>query len=227
MDKYAGVRLVSMARDGAGLTSQRIRDRLVEQLQGAGISNARVLEALAKTPRHLFIDEALTSRAYENTALPIGFGQTISQPYIVALMTQCLVGEQQLSKVLEVGTGCGYQSAVLSKLVDRLYSVERIEALLDTARQRVRSLGCSNVVFQCADGSLGWKQEAPFDGILVAAAPAEIPGELCDQLAEGGRLVIPVGGDDEQRLLVVTRKGRRFAQQEIERVRFVPLIADA
>ena len=227
MDKCAGVRLVSMARDGAGLTSQRIRDRLVEQLQGAGISNARVLEALAKTPRHLFIDEALTSRAYENTALPIGFGQTISQPYIVALMTQCLVGERQLSKVLEVGTGCGYQSAVLSKLVDRLYSVERIEALLDTARQRVRSLGCSNVVFQCADGSLGWKQEAPFDGILVAAAPAEIPGELCDQLAEGGRLVIPVGSDDEQRLLVVTRKGRRFAQQEIERVRFVPLIADA
>lgn len=227
MDKYAGVRLVSMARDGAGLTSQRIRDRLVEQLQGAGISNARVLEALAKTPRHLFIDEALTSRAYENTALPIGFGQTISQPYIVALMTQCLVGERQLSKVLEVGTGCGYQSAVLSKLVDRLYSVERIEALLDTARQRVRSLGCSNVVFQCADGSLGWKQEAPFDGILVAAAPAEIPSELCDQLAEGGRLVIPVGSDDEQRLLVVTRKGRRFAQQEIERVRFVPLIADA
>ena len=227
MDKCAGVRLVSMARDGAGLTSQRIRDRLVEQLQGAGISNACVLEALAKTPRHLFIDEALTSRAYENTALPIGFGQTISQPYIVALMTQCLVGERQLSKVLEVGTGCGYQSAVLSKLVDRLYSVERIEALLDTARQRVRSLGCSNVVFQCADGSLGWKQEAPFDGILVAAAPAEIPGELCDQLAEGGRLVIPVGSDDEQRLLVVTRKGRRFAQQEIERVRFVPLIADA
>lgn len=216
-----------MARDGAGLTSQRIRDRLVEQLQAAGIHNDRVLEALANTPRHLFIDEALVSRAYENTALPIGFGQTISQPYIVALMTQCLVDDRQLSKVLEVGTGCGYQSAVLSKLVDRLYSVERIETLLDSARQRVRSLGCSNVVFQCADGSLGWKQEAPFEGILVAAAPADIPADLCDQLADGGRLVIPVGGDHEQRLLVVTRKGRRFAQQEIERVRFVPLIADA
>lgn len=218
---------MSMARDGAGLTSQRIRDRLVEQLQAAGIHNDRVLEALANTPRHLFIDEALVSRAYENTALPIGFGQTISQPYIVALMTQCLVDDRQLSKVLEVGTGCGYQSAVLSKLVDRLYSVERIETLLDSARQRVRSLGCSNVVFQCADGSLGWKQEAPFEGILVAAAPADIPADLCDQLADGGRLVIPVGGDYEQRLLVVTRKGRRFAQQEIERVRFVPLIADA
>jgi len=218
---------VSMARDGAGLTSQRIRDRLVEQLQAAGIHNDRVLEALANTPRHLFIDEALVSRAYENTALPIGFGQTISQPYIVALMTQCLVDDRQLSKVLEVGTGCGYQSAVLSKLVDRLYSVERIETLLDSARQRVRSLGCSNVVFQCADGSVGWKQEAPFEGILVAAAPADIPADLCDQLADGGRLVIPVGGDHEQRLLVVTRKGRRFAQQEIERVRFVPLIADA
>lgn len=218
---------MSMARDGAGLTSQRIRDRLVEQLQAAGIHNDRVLEALANTPRHLFIDEALVSRAYENTALPIGFGQTISQPYIVALMTQCLVDDRQLSKVLEVGTGCGYQSAVLSKLVDRLYSVERIETLLDSARQRVRSLGCSNVVFQCADGSLGWKQEAPFEGILVAAAPADIPADLCDQLADGGRLVIPVGGDHEQRLLVVTRKGRRFAQQEIERVRFVPLIADA
>lgn len=216
-----------MARDGAGLTSQRIRDRLVEQLQAAGIHNDRVLEALANTPRHLFIDEALVSRAYENTALPIGFGQTISQPYIVALMTQCLVDDRQLSKVLEVGTGCGYQSAVLSKLVDRLYSVERIETLLDSARQRVRSLGCSNVVFQCADGSVGWKQEAPFEGILVAAAPADIPADLCDQLADGGRLVIPVGGDHEQRLLVVTRKGRRFAQQEIERVRFVPLIADA
>ena len=216
-----------MARDGAGLTSQRIRDRLVEQLQAAGIHNDRVLEALANTPRHLFIDEALVSRAYENTALPIGFGQTISQPYIVALMTQCLVDDRQLSKVLEVGTGCGYQSAVLSKLVDRLYSVERIETLLDSARQRVRSLGCSNVVFQCADGSLGWKQEAPFEGILVAAAPVDIPADLCDQLADGGRLVIPVGGDHEQRLLVVTRKGRRFAQQEIERVRFVPLIADA
>lgn len=227
MDKHTGVRLVSMARDGAGLTSQRIRDRLVEQLQAAGIHNDRVLEALANTPRHLFIDEALVSRAYENTALPIGFGQTISQPYIVALMTQCLVDDRQLSKVLEVGTGCGYQSAVLSKLVDRLYSVERIETLLDSARQRVRSLGCSNVVFQCADGSLGWKQEAPFEGILVAAAPADIPADLCDQLADGGRLVIPVGGDHEQRLLVVTRKGRRFAQQEIERVRFVPLIADA
>lgn len=218
---------MSMARDGAGLTSQRIRDRLVEQLQAAGIHNDRVLEALANTPRHLFIDEALVSRAYENTALPIGFGQTISQPYIVALMTQCLVDDRQLSKVLEVGTGCGYQSAVLSKLVDRLYSVERIETLLDSARQRVRSLGCSNVVFQCADGSVGWKQEAPFEGILVAAAPADIPADLCDQLADGGRLVIPVGGDHEQRLLVVTRKGRRFAQQEIERVRFVPLIADA
>ena len=218
---------MSMARDGAGLTSQRIRDRLVEQLQAAGIHNDRVLEALANTPRHLFIDEALVSRAYENTALPIGFGQTISQPYIVALMTQCLVDDRQLSKVLEVGTGCGYQSAVLSKLVDRLYSVERIETLLDSARQRVRSLGCSNVVFQCADGSLGWKQEAPFEGILVAAAPVDIPADLCDQLADGGRLVIPVGGDHEQRLLVVTRKGRRFAQQEIERVRFVPLIADA
>ena len=218
---------MSMARDGAGLTSQRIRDRLVEQLQAAGIHTDRVLEALANTPRHLFIDEALVSRAYENTALPIGFGQTISQPYIVALMTQCLVDDRQLSKVLEVGTGCGYQSAVLSKLVDRLYSVERIETLLDSARQRVRSLGCSNVVFQCADGSLGWKQEAPFEGILVAAAPVDIPADLCDQLADGGRLVIPVGGDHEQRLLVVTRKGRRFAQQEIERVRFVPLIADA
>ena len=218
---------MSQARDGAGLTSQRIRDRLVEQLQAAGIHNDRVLEALANTPRHLFIDEALVSRAYENTALPIGFGQTISQPYIVALMTQCLVDDRQLSKVLEVGTGCGYQSAVLSKLVDRLYSVERIETLLDSARQRVRSLGCSNVVFQCADGSLGWKQEAPFEGILVAAAPADIPGHLCDQLADRGRLVIPVGGDHEQRLLVVTRKGRRFAQQEIEHVRFVPLIADA
>jgi protein-L-isoaspartate(D-aspartate) O-methyltransferase len=160
---------------GIGMTSQRTRDRLIQRLREEGISNERVLEAMRNVPRHLFVDEALATRAYEDTALPIGQGQTISQPYIVALMTQTLLAGGRLKKVLEVGTGSGYQTAVLAQLVDEIYSVERIEPLMKLARKRLRELGCRNVNIKLSDGSWGWKEHAPYDGIIVTAAPAEVP----------------------------------------------------
>ncbi|MBT6276893.1 MAG: protein-L-isoaspartate(D-aspartate) O-methyltransferase [Chromatiales bacterium] len=206
------------------MTSQRARDRLIERLRQAGIADERVLEVMAQTPRHLFVDEALSSRAYEDTALPIGHGQTISQPFVVARMTAALLGRRTLGKVLEIGTGCGYQSAVIARLAERVYSVERLHHLLDPARDRVRGLGISNVVFREGDGYHGWPEVAPFDAILVAAAAPEVPEPLREQLAVGGRMVIPAGGGDNQSLLLIRRLEHGFSEETLERVRFVPLV---
>lgn len=208
------------------MTSSRTRERLVQRLREDGIRDDEVLEVIRTLPRHLFIDEALASRAYENTALPIGFGQTISQPYIVALMTQALRAGMRLRKVLEVGTGCGYQAAVLGKLVDEVYTVERLEPLAKRARKTLAQLHLANVHVKQSDGSWGWPQHAPYDGILVAAAPADVPAPLLEQLAPGARLVIPVGGPSFQELLVVQRTDAGFVRERLELVNFVPLIRD-
>lgn len=211
---------------GIGMTSQRTRDRLIERLREKGIRNEQVLEVMRRTPRHLFVDEALSSRAYEDTALPIGYNQTISQPYIVARMTEILI-ETRPQKVLEVGTGSAYQAAVLAQLVPKVYTVERILALVPFARQRLRELNLRNVSLKQSDGSWGWPQQAPFDAILVTAAPAEIPPALLDQLADGGRMVIPVGTGSGQTLAVITRKGDGYRREDIEPVSFVPLVGGA
>ncbi len=210
---------------GVGMTSQRTRDRLVETLRAEGIADATVLEILSEVPRHIFVDEALASRAYENNALPIGHGQTISQPYIVARMTEAMIAGQHLGKVLEIGTGCGYQAAVLSHVADSVYSIERLPALASRARERMHLLGIRNVRIREADGFDGWSAHAPYDGIIVTAAPAEIPEILKQQLAEGGRMVIPVGGRGAQRLMLVRREGDEFLEEVLEQVRFVPMLA--
>ena len=212
---------------GIGMTSQRTRDRLIQRLREEGIRDERVLDAMRNVPRHLFVDEALATRAYEDTALPIGQGQTISQPYIVALMTQTLLAGGRLKKVLEVGTGSGYQTAVLAQLVDEIYSVERIEPLMKLARKRLRELGCRNVHTKLSDGSWGWKEHAPYDGIIVTAAPAEVPPALLEQLAPGGRLIIPVGGAAMQELLLVQHTDKGLSQERLELVNFVPLVRDS
>ncbi len=209
------------------MTSRRTRDRLIQRLREEGIRDERVLEAIRNVPRHMFVDEALSSRAYEDTALPIGHGQTISQPYIVALMTQALLGGARLKKVLEVGTGSGYQTAVLASLVDEIYSVERLEPLMKLARRRLREIGCRNVHIKLSDGSWGWKEHAPYDGIIVTAAPAEVPSPLLEQLAPGGRLVIPVGGPSMQQLLLVQHTDKGLVQERLELVNFVPLVRDS
>jgi protein-L-isoaspartate(D-aspartate) O-methyltransferase len=208
---------------GIGMTSQRTRDRLIERLREKGIRNEQVLEVIRRTPRHLFVDEALSSRAYEDTALPIGFNQTISQPYIVARMTEILLANNP-QKVLEVGTGSAYQAAVLAQLVPKVFTVERILALLPMARQRLRELNLRNVSLKQSDGTWGWPQQAPFDAILVTAAPAEIPKALLDQLVDGGRLVIPVGAGSAQTLAVITRHGDQYTREDLEPVSFVPLV---
>jgi len=205
------------------MTSQRTRDRLIERLREKGIRNEQVLEVIRRTPRHLFVDEALSSRAYEDTALPIGFNQTISQPYIVARMTEILLATNP-QKVLEIGTGSAYQAAVLAQLVPKVYTVERILALVPLARQRLRELNLRNVSLKQSDGTWGWPQQAPFDAILVTAAPAEIPKALLDQLVDGGRLVIPVGAGSAQTLAVITRRGDQFERENVESVSFVPLV---
>jgi protein-L-isoaspartate(D-aspartate) O-methyltransferase len=212
---------------GIGMTSRRTRDRLIQRLREEGIRDERVLEAILHVPRHVFVDEALASRAYEDTALPIGHGQTISQPYIVALMTQALIAGGRLKKVLEVGTGSGYQTAVLAGLVDEIYSVERIEPLMKLARKRLREIGCRNVHIKLSDGSWGWKEHAPYDGIIVTAAPAAVPPALLEQLAPGGRLVIPVGGPTMQELLLVQQTDKGPIQERLELVNFVPLVRDS
>jgi protein-L-isoaspartate(D-aspartate) O-methyltransferase len=212
---------------GIGMTSRRTRDRLIQRLREEGIRDERVLEAILHVPRHVFVDEALASRAYEDTALPIGHGQTISQPYIVALMTQALLAGGRLKKVLEVGTGSGYQTAVLAGLVDEIYSVERVEPLMKLARKRLREIGCRNVHIKLSDGSWGWKDHAPYDGIIVTAAPAAVPPALLEQLAPGGRLVIPVGGSTMQELLLVQQTDKGPIQERLELVNFVPLVRDS
>ncbi len=212
---------------GIGMTSQRTRDRLVKRLMEEGIQNPRVLEVMRTIPRHIFVEEALASRAYEDTALPIGYGQTISQPYVVARMTELLLVQGALKKVLEVGTGCGYQAAVLSQLVEQVYSVERIEPLVQIAQRNLRELRIRNVRVSHSDGTWGLPEKAPFDGILVAAAPESVPEALKEQLAMGGRLVIPVGPQGRQDLVVMTRTEAGFEQQVLDYVSFVPLLGGA
>jgi len=209
---------------GIGMTSQRTRDRLIDRLRDKGIKNSSLLEVMRSTPRHIFVDEAMATRAYEDTALPIGYSQTISQPYIVARMTEALLEGEQMEKVLEIGTGSGYQTAILSRLVKRVYSVERIEALQQQARHRFQELGLRNVRLKYSDGNWGWDDYAPYDGIIVTAAPSQVPKPLFDQLKVGGRLVIPVGEQGSQQLLVVTRTAEGYDSETLDLVSFVPLL---
>lgn len=213
---------------GAGLTSQRARDRLVKQLAELGIRNTAVLEAIRKVPRHLFVEEALVHRAYENIALPIGYKQTVSQPFIVARMTEALLEGGPVHAVLEVGTGSGYQAAVLAHLVDRVYSVERIRALSRSARELLTRLRINNVSLLHGDGAQGWPAKAPFDGILLTAAPREVPQELLTQLAPGGRLVAPVEHvDGRQQLVRYTHTAEAFVRDLLDTVCFVPMLSGA
>ncbi len=209
---------------GIGMTSARTRDRLVERLRRHGIRSAAVLEQIRNVPRHLFVDEALASRAYEDTALPIGHGQTISQPYVVARMTESLLDGFDGESVLEIGTGCGYQTAVLAPLVKRVFTVERIRELYRRAQQRLRELDIYNVQFRLGDGWQGWPKHAPYDGILVAAAAPEVPQRLLEQLAPGGRLVMPVGPSGCQDLVLVSHREDRYEQVSLGAVSFVPLV---
>ena len=211
---------------GIGMTSQRTRERLISRLIEQGITNQKVLDVIRMTPRHLFLDEALSHRAYEDTALPIGFSQTLSQPYIVARMTEILLSEGPLKKVLEIGTGSGYQGTILAQLAEQVYSVERIEPLLKKAEQRFRELGLTNISAHLSDGCFGWEKQAPYDGIITTAAPQSIPDGLLDQLAPNGILVIPVGTGDSQNLSVVKRLGNsaEFEHTIVEKVKFVPLL---
>jgi protein-L-isoaspartate(D-aspartate) O-methyltransferase len=213
---------------GIGMTSARTRERLVSRLAKHGITNPVILDRIRSVPRHLFVDEALQSRAYEDSALPIGQGQTISQPFVVALMTQALLDDNGVirrpGKVLEVGTGCGYQTAVLAPLVGQIFTIERIRGLMQSARTRLGELGLNNIRFRHGDGMRGWPGQAPFDGIIVAAAPAGIPDQLQDQLAVGGRLIIPVGPPGRQDLIRVTRTPQGLEQENLCAVSFVPLL---
>jgi len=210
---------------GIGMTSRRTRDRMIARLRDQGIRNSEVLAVMAEIPRHIFVDEALESRAYEDTALPIGHNQTISQPYIVAKMTELLLEKGTPEKVLEIGTGCGYQTAVLANLVKQVYSVERIEPLIKKARDLLWRLNLKTIGFKHSDGSWGWPEQAPFDAIIVAAAPKEIPPALLDQLAVGGVMVIPVGSEVGQQLHRITRTEAGFEDEIIERVLFVPFLS--
>jgi protein-L-isoaspartate(D-aspartate) O-methyltransferase len=210
---------------GIGMTSARTRERLIQRLRESGIRNSAVLEAIGKVPRHLFVDEALASRAYEDTALPIGHGQTISQPYIVARMTELLFADDA-RRVLEIGTGSGYQTAVLCALAQEVYSVERIEPLHKGARRCLQELGYRNFRLKLNNGSDGWPDYAPYDAILVTAAAAEVPAALLAQLAPGGRLLIPVGNAARQELLSIRQTAEGSVREHVELVNFVPLIQD-
>ena len=207
---------------GIGMTSQRTRDRMVARLRQSGIRDEMVLSAMASVPRHIFVDEGLASRAYEDTALPIGFEQTISQPFVVARILEAVRGTKPLANVLEVGTGCGYQAALLARLAKDVYSVERIAGLLEKARGNLRPLRLSNLRLVHADGAMGLPEAAPFDGIIVAAAAAGVPDALLQQLAPGGRMIVPVGSGD-QALCLIERTATGFAEKWLDAVRFVPL----
>jgi protein-L-isoaspartate(D-aspartate) O-methyltransferase len=217
MDRKAGAR-------GIGMTSARTRDRLVQRLVAQGIRSSVVLERIRNVPRHLFVDEALASRAYEDTALPIGQGQTISQPYVVARMTESLLEGFEGTRILEIGTGCGYQTAVLAPLVKELFTVERIPELLRKSRQRLRDLDLYNVRFRLGDGWEGWRKYGPYDGIIVAAAAPELPPRLLEQLASGGRMIIPVGPPGRQELCRITYEDDHFERTTLGAVSFVPLV---
>lgn len=216
--------LVKSSQTGIGMTSQRTRDRMLNRLREQGIKDEVVLSAIAGIPRHIFVDEALSIRAYEDVSLPIGFGQTISQPYIVARMSELLRNGQPLGKVLEIGTGCGYQTAVLSRISQEVYSVERIRPLVMKARGHLRELKCVNVKLDHADGNMGLSQLAPFDAIMVTAAASHIPQELLNQMTIGGRLVIPVGTDEQILCLVERLSASEYRQTKLETVKFVPLL---
>lgn len=212
--------------NGIGMTSQRTRNRMRDRLRERGIENEAVLATMAGVPRHLFVDEAMASRAYEDSALPIGEGQTISQPYVVARMTEVLLENGPVSKVLEVGTGSGYQAAVLSRLVDSVYTVERIRNLLDKARHRFRALEYRNVHSRHSDGSWGWATNGPYEAIIVTAAPASVPEPLIEQLEFGGRMIVPVGNQNRnQTLTVLTRTRSGVEQRELSDVKFVPFLS--
>lgn len=212
------------ASKGTGMTSQRARDRLVERLKAQGIADARVLEVMGRVPRHLFVDEALASRAYEDTALPIGLGQTISQPYVVALMTQALLRDGAPGKVLEVGTGSGYQAAVLSLLCAEVHTVERIDELLRHARKRFRTLGYRNIRSKHDDGNIGWREHAPFDALIVTAARDSLEPALLEQVGVGGVAVAPLGPAGQQTLVRMVRGTDGWARENLGAVSFVPLV---
>ena len=209
---------------GIGMTSQRSRNRLADTLREMGIQSECILDAIRNTPRHLFVDEALASRAYENTALPIGYNQTISQPYIVARMTEALISGGRLQSILEIGTGCGYQTVILARFGEKVYTLERIDALLSKARERFYTLRYRNIRTRHGDGNEGWPQYAPYDGIIVTAAPIGVPATLLQQLAVNGRLIIPVGKPGEQTLLLITRTDEGYHEQRLDWVSFVPML---
>ena len=217
---------MTLSLQGIGMTSLRTRERMIKRLSGQGINNEKVLEIMRDTPRHIFMDEALASRAYEDTALPIGYNQTISQPYIVAKMTELLLrSSDHLGKVLEIGTGCGYQTAILAQLIDHVYSVERILPLQRKAKSNLWDLKLTNISYLYSDGHLGWPYYAPFDGILASAAAAEIPQMLLQQLAIGGVMVIPIGTSGQQTLQRVTRTTIGYDIEQLEAVTFVPFLS--
>lgn len=212
-----------MVTSGMGMTSQRTRLRMVERLRAQGIQDEVVLNAMAETPRHIFIDEALSSRAYDDVSLPIGFGQTISQPYIVARMTELLRAGRNVGRVLEIGTGCGYQVSVLARVAKEVFSVERIAALQNKARNHVREQKLNNIRFKMADGHLGLPEAAPYDAIIMTAAATHVPQALLDQLKMGGRLIFPMGVQ-EQHLYLIEKTEQGIIQTQLEPVRFVPLL---
>lgn len=214
---------MSQDHQGIGMTSRRTRERMVRRLVDQGIRNTAVLEVMSSTPRHIFVEEALASRAYEDTALPIGYSQTISQPYIVAKMTEALLQQGTPDTVLEVGTGCGYQTAILAQLVPKVYTVERISALQKAARKHCQSIQLRNIQYRHSDGGWGWEHYAPYLGILVTAAPLEVPQSLLEQMASGATLVIPVGGSDQQKLQKIVKTDHEYFSETIDTVKFVPL----
>ncbi len=212
-----------MSQQGIGMTSQRTRERLIQRLMDQGITRFEVLEVIRSVPRHLFVDEALAHRSYEDTALPIGYGQTLSQPYVVAKMSELALAQGRPKKVLELGSGSGYQTAILASLVDEICAIERIKPLLERARKQLRALRVRNVRRRHGEGLDGWASEAPFDLILGAAAPERLPTQLLEQLAPGGRLILPVGGEQQQ-LMMVTATPEGYVEEVIEEVNFVPMV---
>ena len=213
---------------GIGMTSQRRRDQLIQRLRDKGIRNEQVLQVMRNMPRHLFVDEAMANRAYEDCALPIGFGQTISQPFIVALMTEALYDEQQQvwpRKLLEIGTGSGYQAAVLAMLVEQVYTLERIEGLYQRTGKLLQTMRFQNIHTRYSDGGVGWAERAPYDAIILTAAPETIPDQLIEQLAVGGRLLAPVGADGMQQLQLLRKTDQGMEQQSLESVSFVPFLS--
>jgi protein-L-isoaspartate(D-aspartate) O-methyltransferase len=214
---------MNMKHSGIGMTSQRTRNRLIERLRAEGIQDEVVLAAMNAVPRHIFVDEALASRAYDDVSLPLGFGQTISQPYIVARMIEILRNGRELSRVLEIGTGCGYQAAVLAEVAKEVYSVERIQPLFERATGYLKELQVRNVTLRYADGNIGLSEVAPFDGIIMAAAATHVPRALLEQLAVGGRMVLPLGAQ-EQYLHLFERDEQGYCETRLDAVRFVPLL---